>query len=113
MEALSMSLGRHLEDDQAELYSMGEMSGEDIVYFEEHLLTCEDCRNRVLDADRYVSAMYRAGRKIRGPVKRRPAWSWTLAAASAVAMVFAAAFLIQSPRDSKFQETHLYAMRGA
>ena len=93
-----------------------EMSDEESGPFDEHLLTCEDCRNRVLEADVHVSAMYHAGTEIRGASQKRPMWSWSFAAASAVAVasaVLAGSVLMRAPRNMELQETHLYAMRGA
>jgi len=116
MESLLMSVGRHMEEDEVEKFCMRQMSDQESAPFEEHLLTCEDCRNRVLETDLHVSAMYHAATQVRGASQERPMWSWTLGAASSVAVasaVMAGAFLVRAPRNLELQEAHLYAMRGA
>ncbi len=49
----------------AEEYSMGTLSATDAAAFEEHLLTCADCRAAVEAADQYVRAMNDALRESR------------------------------------------------
>jgi hypothetical protein len=41
-------------DDTAEAYAFGTLVGTDVVTYEEHLLTCEQCRAAVDAADQYV-----------------------------------------------------------
>ena len=108
-----MSVDRHPDAEEIESYSMGAISDAETGGLEEHLLICEQCRNRVLEADAYLSAMRQAGTEIRGALKQRSFWSWTLAAASSMAVIVAAVFLLRSPLDMRVQEARLYAMRGA
>jgi putative zinc finger protein len=108
-----MSFGRHMKDDEIEQYSMREMSEAESASLEEHVLTCEDCRNRVVETEIFISAMCQAGNQIRGASPGRPVWSWVFAGASVAAVVLTATFLIRAPQPAGFQEAHLYAMRGA
>ena len=58
-------LHKHLGDEEAERYALGEMSEDEAQHWEEHLLTCEPCRREVADADAYVAAMRKAAAKLR------------------------------------------------
>jgi len=67
MEVLSMRLetDRHLDEEQIERYSLGEIAEEEVSGLEEHLLICESCQSRVTESDTYVSTMQRASARIR------------------------------------------------
>jgi len=52
--------GDHLDTDQIERYSMGDVSREETERFEEHLLVCEVCRSRIEESDAYIAAVRRA-----------------------------------------------------
>jgi hypothetical protein len=67
MEVQSMRLetNRHMEEGEIEKYSMGDISEEESSRFEEHLLICGSCRDRVSESDRYVSGMQGASAQIR------------------------------------------------
>ena len=56
---------RHLDDEEIEKYSMGDISEKEASRFEEHLLICESCQNRVSESDSYVSTMQCASARIR------------------------------------------------
>jgi len=56
---------RHMEIEDVERYSMGDLSEPDSAQFEEHLLICELCRDRVRESDEWVRAMVTAARKLR------------------------------------------------
>ena len=58
-------LHKHLGDEEAERYALGEMSEGETSHWEEHLLTCEPCRREVAAADAYVAAMREAAEKLR------------------------------------------------
>jgi hypothetical protein len=82
---------RHLDDEEIEKYSMGDISEKEASRFDEHLLICESCQNRVSESDSYVSTMQCASARIRradlSTIKRR--WFFprpipTLAAAASV-----------------------------
>jgi hypothetical protein len=98
MEMLSMRLetDRHLGEEEIEKYSLGDISGEEASRFEEHLLICESCQNRVTESDRYVSAMRCASAQIRREERRTEKRKWSfprlipaLAALAAVALTAA------------------------
>lgn len=44
-------------DEEVELYSLGRMEGSARATFEEHLLVCEECRARVVEAELFVSIL--------------------------------------------------------
>ena len=48
---------RHVDAEDLERYSMGSFPLEDAPRIEEHLLTCDGCRNRLLEADEYLFVM--------------------------------------------------------
>ena len=77
-----MMPGPHMQEDMIEKYSMQQMSEEESGPLEEHLLTCEACRERVIESDTYIPAMERASCQIRrrSGWPFRPAWAAVLAA---------------------------------
>jgi len=81
----------HMEESEIEKYSMGDGSEAGSSRFEEHLLICESCQNRVAENERYVSAMQCASAQIRREDLRTERRRWfapflipTLAAAASV-----------------------------
>lgn len=81
----------HMDEEAIEKYSLGNISEEEASRFEEHLLICESCQDRVTESDSYVSTMQCAGAQIRAKAvkteKRR--WSFPrLVPALAVAASF-------------------------
>jgi hypothetical protein len=62
---MRLETNRHLDELQIEKYSMGDASEEESSQYEEHLLICESCQNRVTTSDNYVSAMRGASAQIR------------------------------------------------
>ena len=70
-----MSGNCHIDEEEIERYSMGAMPEGAIAPFEEHLLICESCQQRLAQSDVYVSAMRRASARLRTePVKRKFPW---------------------------------------
>ena len=72
---------RHVEAEDLERYSMGTDSPEATPLIEEHLLTCDGCRDRLLAIDAYLRDMQTASEQVRRDeraAKRRewriPAW---------------------------------------
>jgi hypothetical protein len=51
---------RHVGEETAEKYSMSKLSARKVAAVEEHLLTCEPCRQAVAASDAYVGAMRNA-----------------------------------------------------
>lgn len=58
-------LMEHITEDDLELYSMGRLVGAQLEQVEEHLLVCEHCQNRLLEADEFIAAF-------RAAVKEKP-----------------------------------------
>jgi len=62
---MALNSNRHMDEEQIESYSMGAVSEEESARFDEHLLICEFCQNRVTNSDDYVAAMQGAGLRSR------------------------------------------------
>jgi hypothetical protein len=118
MEFLIMPDGweRHLDEEQAEKYSMGRLSEEEEARCEEHLLVCASCRQQVDSADRYVGAMKSAAATAEMQPKRkarfrwlvvRPAWGLGLAL-----LVLVGVFLVRYQPAGPPVAVHLSALRG-
>jgi|SRR5579863_8279121 len=90
MLAMVSKANRHMEPEEVEKYSMGDTSEEQAARFEEHLLLCAACRDRLAESDQYVRAMRRAGRTIRRKGEARsgihpfPRWMPLVAAAAMI-----------------------------
>lgn len=108
---------RHLDADDIEKYSIGGISEESAAELEEHLLTCQACRDRVTESDRYVRAVQNAARQLdrAGMVRQVSAshhWRmWALAAALLVLAVTAA--VLRPWAGHPEVAVSLSAMRGA
>jgi hypothetical protein len=63
-------LKKHLGGEEAERYSLGAMSEEEVARWEEHLLVCEPCRREVAASDAYVAAMRTAAKELRKGTKK-------------------------------------------
>jgi hypothetical protein len=57
MLAIMRDIHRHVDAEDLERYSMGTSPPEEAALIEEHLLTCEACQDRLLEADEYQSVM--------------------------------------------------------
>jgi hypothetical protein len=57
--------GRHLDEEAAERYSLGQPSARKVAEIETHLLRCEPCRQVVGASDAYVGAMRYAAAMVR------------------------------------------------
>jgi anti-sigma factor ChrR (cupin superfamily) len=58
-------LGHHPDDRQIEEYALGILPAEAIPEFEQHLLICHDCQDRVAEMDAEVQGMQAAARELR------------------------------------------------
>jgi hypothetical protein len=94
MQRMRLETRRHPDEEVIEKYSLGDLSEIEASRFEEHLLICESCQNRVTESDGYVSAMQSAGTQIRRGTPRTEDRRWyfprlfpTLAAAAGVVFV--------------------------
>ncbi len=107
----------HLDEEQAERYSMGALSEEEEARCEEHLLVCGMCRQQVDSADEYVGSMkIAAAATIEQPQHKsrfrwfvlRPAWALGIAL-----LVIGGVFLSRYPASGPPVAVHLLALRGA
>ena len=94
----------HVDAEDLEQYSMGTSSLKTKVFIEEHLLTCEDCQDRLRETDDYLLAMRTASEQLRRDARapkgrewRIPAWFPVLAAACVILLVGATLRLVRSP----------------
>jgi hypothetical protein len=69
---MAQDFNRHPDDDELEKYSMDDLRAEGEAGFEEHLLHCEHCRQRLTETDVYVAAMRRSAAAFGGGL-RQPA----------------------------------------
>jgi hypothetical protein len=96
---------RHVDAEDLEQYSMGTGPPEATPLIEEHLLTCEDCQDRLLKSDAYVRAMRTSSKQLRRNVKaakgrewRIPDWLPVLAAVTCgMVLVVAAPRFVRAP----------------
>ncbi len=116
---------RHVDDEQLEQYSMGNLSEEELTELEEHLLLCGECQERLTEIDAYTQAMRSASTALRSRGTARAYESKTqalfrkltvpkLAWASAVAAAVIAVTITGGRRDSAGPvAVFLTATRGA
>jgi hypothetical protein len=57
---LVIQLDRHLDEGQIESYSMQMGDAQEAARFEEHLLICETCQERLMEMDSYIASMRQA-----------------------------------------------------
>ena len=56
---------RHMDAEEIEAYSLGDLAEPEAAWFDEHLLICDLCRTKVEASDAYIAAMRGAARLIR------------------------------------------------
>jgi len=61
----------HPEDSEIEQYSLGVLAAEDIPGFEQHLLICHECQDRVAQMDAEIQGMQAAARELRAKQPHR------------------------------------------
>jgi anti-sigma factor RsiW len=61
----AIKVGRHVDEETLEKYSLGELSARATAGVEEHILFCERCRESLAASDAYVAAMRLAAAKLR------------------------------------------------
>jgi hypothetical protein len=95
----------HVDAEDLERYSMGTSPLEAIPPIEEHLLTCDSCRNRLQEIDAYLRAMRTSSEQLRRDEKaakrrewRIPVWFPVMATvACGIVLVVATPRFIRSP----------------
>lgn len=112
---MSTRFDAHIPERSFELYSMGRLPANELEHFEEHLLVCSACEERLTESDRFVRVMREATRRLQtAPGRAKPLWTprmaWGLALAGALAFVVAVPQFrsVSGPP----QEVVLTAMRG-
>ena len=96
---MQFEIGSHLDESDLEQYSMGKHSmgkllGERLESFEEHLLACEFCQDRLLEMEAYVNAVRSVSPKLRQSNRARwrerffrPRPTWVAAFAMGVVLL--------------------------
>lgn len=114
----------HVTDEELEQYALDRLEEDDAAPVEEHLLFCEDCRNRLQAMDEYVAAMRVALGELEAeqqPVdsakarKYPPIGQFLKPKQTALFLAAAASLLIIVPLwlgQSEPYELHLRALRG-
>ncbi len=108
--------GDHASEDVLEEYSLGTLSGEELDEFEEHLLVCPVCQDRLEETDRFIRAFrIAAARMDASPPRLRadPAWAMirALLLRPAPALILAGALLAITVGWRLFSpEAHLAAV---
>jgi hypothetical protein len=69
---MQLQIGPHLEESQLEKYSMGILPEQQTASFEEHLLVCETCQDRLLEMDAFVNAVRSVSPKLRDELENEP-----------------------------------------
>jgi len=90
---MQLALGPHLEESELEKYSMGKLEEALLPAFEEHLIACVSCQDRLLEMEAFVNAVRSVSPALREapPPDWRRLFVWPrLAWAGAVAMSLAA-----------------------
>jgi len=113
---------QHAAEADLEGYSTQTLSLEASARVEEHLLICETCRSRLLEADDYAAAMKTAAqyfpRQVRAPALEPSRWRWpwpylipAAAAAAIIGIAVIAAPFTRHPAAAPFAVS-LQTMRG-
>jgi len=67
----------HIDENDLEIYSMSSLPEESAARVERHLLVCEICRRRLVEAEDYVAAMKDAARGLRQKERSGYRWRWS------------------------------------
>jgi predicted anti-sigma-YlaC factor YlaD len=113
---------QHAAEADLEGYSTQTLSLEASARVEQHLLICETCRSRLLEADQYAAAMKSAARYLprleRAPVREPSRWRWpwthlipVVAVAAIIGIAVVALPLTRHPNAAPFAVS-LQTMRG-
>ena len=62
---MQFEVGSHLGDGDLEQYSMGRLADIGLARFEEHVLACQSCQDRLLEMEDFVNAVRRVSLKLR------------------------------------------------
>lgn len=80
----------HIPEGIFDELAMEMLSEDDCAYWEEHLLVCDVCQDRLVEADEYIRVMKDAAASVSNPEfqKRRPLAKPMMAATHAALVVF-------------------------
>ncbi len=116
---MQLGIGSHLDDADLEQYSMGKLPEVRLVPFEEHLLACEACQDRLLETEAFVNAVRSVSPKLRaaGSSPRRsrfwPRPTWVAAFAMGLVLLALGRIWLVAPRASlDFAAVVLQSSRG-
>jgi hypothetical protein len=90
---MQLGIGSHLDDADLEQYSMGKLPEVRLAPFEEHLLACESCQDRLLETEAFVNAVRSVSPKLRAASSSprsnrfRPRPTWVAAFAMGVVLL--------------------------
>jgi hypothetical protein len=117
---MQFGIGSHIEETELEQYSMGMLSEASLEAFEEHLLACYSCQDRLLEMEAYVNAMRSASPKLRQSRPQfwaavfqwpRPAWGVALATC-VVGLAVVRVWIAVPPAPTQVASVALHSSRG-
>ena len=102
---MQLGIGPHLEESDVEQYSMGALPEASLATFEEHLLACVPCQDRLLEMEAFVNAVRSVSPSLRPAPRRRwrelflrPRPAWAVAMALSVIALTVVVLRIAAPR---------------
>lgn len=110
--------GQHLSEDAFEAYSLGRLQEPECGQFEEHLLVCALCQNRLTEIDQFSLSLRTAAVELRQETRqRRPVRAerrrWPILVAGLITFAVAIALPWRSNRREHVREVDLSVERGA
>jgi hypothetical protein len=117
MRPAIMSFFYQMDADELERFSLGQASVEEMERFEEHMLICENCRERFEESERYVLAMRAASAELcREEVNKQSQRSWPrllpMLACAALLTIVVAAVVRFNANPGPLLAVQLTAIRG-
>ena len=104
-----------VSQETVERYCLGHLDSEEVERFEEHLLVCPDCQDRVAASDQYINAMKSALREPSPKESPRKRWSpfrWSPVLAASFGAATLAVFLFYLPRGGGSGAPELVTLRA-
>jgi hypothetical protein len=92
---MQIETDRHMNEEEIERYSLGDIPEADVSSFEEHILVCELCQSKVAESDRYIFSMQDVSAGVRRKAQKTTSYwmafpSLTHTFATAALMLFLA-----------------------
>jgi len=116
---MQLGIGSHLDDADLEQYSMGKLPEVRLAPFEEHLLACESCQDRLLETEAFVNAVRSVSPKLRAASSSprrnrfRPRPTWVAAFAMGLVLLGLGRIWLAAPRaPMDFAAVVLQSSRG-